>query len=168
MVTLRDCVREAVDKARTAMTFVVLQGAVTGTVAQGPAHIVLRRHAVFSQAVRHLSHRLEDQISLSPSIINQSCVCVCVCVCVSQLSAVVCGFVLKLYGGLEDQDFLQQLHSVGVLAQFEGLLSTYGTQTHTHTHTHTNLLYILYIDLLCVCQVTRWGCWRTWRWAWLT
>ncbi|XP_030287665.1 type II inositol 3,4-bisphosphate 4-phosphatase-like isoform X3 [Sparus aurata] len=94
VVTLRDCVREAVDKARTAMTFVVLQGAVTGTVAQGPAHIVQRRHAVFSQA----------------------------------LSAVVCGFVLKLYGGLEDPDFLQQLHSVGVLAQFEGLLSTYGDE----------------------------------------
>ncbi|XP_073331315.1 type II inositol 3,4-bisphosphate 4-phosphatase-like isoform X2 [Pagrus major] len=94
VVTLRDCVREAVDKARTAMTFVVLQGAATGTVAQGPAHIVQRRHAVFSQA----------------------------------LSAVVCGFVLKLYGGLEDPDFLQQLHSVGVLAQLEGLLSTYGDE----------------------------------------
>lgn len=44
-----------------------------------------------------------------------------------QLSAVVCGFVLKLHGGLEDPEFLQQLRSVGVLVQFEGLLSTYGT-----------------------------------------
>ena len=52
VVTLRDCVREAVAKARAAMTFVVLQGAVAPTVAQGPAHIVQRRHAVFSQAVR--------------------------------------------------------------------------------------------------------------------
>ncbi|XP_078019941.1 type II inositol 3,4-bisphosphate 4-phosphatase-like isoform X1 [Epinephelus lanceolatus] len=94
VVTLRDCVREAVGKARAAMTFVVLQGAVATTIAQGPLHIVQRRHAVFSQA----------------------------------LSAVVCGFMLKLYGGLEDVDFLQQLHSVGLLVQFEALLSTYGDE----------------------------------------
>ncbi|XP_049923957.1 type II inositol 3,4-bisphosphate 4-phosphatase-like isoform X4 [Epinephelus moara] len=94
VVTLRDCVREAVGKARAAMTFVVLQGAVATTIAQGPLHIVQRRHAVFSQA----------------------------------LSAVVCGFMLKLYGGLEDPDFLQQLHSVGLLVQFEALLSTYGDE----------------------------------------
>ncbi|XP_075307910.1 type II inositol 3,4-bisphosphate 4-phosphatase-like isoform X2 [Odontesthes bonariensis] len=94
VVTLRDCVREAVTKARAAMTFVVLQGAVAATVAQGSGQIVQRRHAVFSQA----------------------------------LSAVVCGFLLKLYGGLEDPDFLQQLHTVGILAQFESLLSTYGDE----------------------------------------
>uniref|UniRef100_A0A8C9ZNM6 Type II inositol 3,4-bisphosphate 4-phosphatase n=1 Tax=Sander lucioperca TaxID=283035 RepID=A0A8C9ZNM6_SANLU len=94
VVTLRDCVREAAGKARAAMTFVVLQGAVAASVAQGPEHIVQRRHAVFSQA----------------------------------LSAVVCGFMLKLFGGLEDPDFLLQLHSVGVLVQFEGLLSTYGDE----------------------------------------
>ncbi|XP_029310437.1 type II inositol 3,4-bisphosphate 4-phosphatase-like isoform X2 [Cottoperca gobio] len=94
VVTLRDCVREAVGKARAAMTFVVLQEAVATTVAQGPAHLVQRRHAVFSQA----------------------------------LSALVCGFMLKLFGGLEDPDFLQQLHSVGLLVQFEGLLSTYGDE----------------------------------------
>uniref|UniRef100_A0A4W6BTQ6 Inositol polyphosphate-4-phosphatase type II B n=1 Tax=Lates calcarifer TaxID=8187 RepID=A0A4W6BTQ6_LATCA len=94
VVTLRDCVREAVGKARAAMTFVVLQGAVAPTVDRGPAQIAQRRHAVFSQA----------------------------------LSAVVCGFMLKLYGGLEDPEFLQQLLSVGVLAQFESLLSTYGDE----------------------------------------
>uniref|UniRef100_A0A146Y6D4 Type II inositol 3,4-bisphosphate 4-phosphatase, putative n=1 Tax=Fundulus heteroclitus TaxID=8078 RepID=A0A146Y6D4_FUNHE len=94
VVTLRDCVREAVTKARAAMTFVVLQGAVAATVAQGPAQIVQRRHAVFSQG----------------------------------LSAVVCGFMLKLFGGLEDPEFLQQLLSVGILAQFESLLSTYGEE----------------------------------------
>ncbi|XP_077962173.1 type II inositol 3,4-bisphosphate 4-phosphatase isoform X5 [Gasterosteus aculeatus] len=94
VVTLRDCVREAVEKARAAMTFVLLQEAAATTVGQGPAHIVQRRHAVFSQA----------------------------------LSAAVCGFMLKLYGGLEDPNFLLQLHSVGLLVQFEGLLSTYGEE----------------------------------------
>ncbi|XP_026016098.1 type II inositol 3,4-bisphosphate 4-phosphatase-like isoform X2 [Astatotilapia calliptera] len=94
VVTLRDCVREAVGKAQVAMTFVVLQEAVDVTVAQGPAHIAQRRHAVFSQA----------------------------------LSAVVCGVMLKLYRGLEDPDFLRQLHTVGVLAQFESLLSTHGDE----------------------------------------
>ncbi|XP_074518281.1 type II inositol 3,4-bisphosphate 4-phosphatase-like isoform X2 [Halichoeres trimaculatus] len=94
VVTLRDCVREAVCKARTAMMFVILQSAVASTVHQGPPQIVQRRHAVFSQV----------------------------------LSAVVCGFTLKLYGSLEDPEFLQQLLSVGVLVQFEGLLSTYGDE----------------------------------------
>ncbi|XP_013877948.1 type II inositol 3,4-bisphosphate 4-phosphatase [Austrofundulus limnaeus] len=94
VVTLRDCVREAATKARAATTFMVLQGALAATVAQGPTQVLQRRHAVFSQA----------------------------------LSAVVCGFVLKLHGGLEDPEFLQQLHSVGVLVQFEGLLSTYGEE----------------------------------------
>lgn len=52
VVTLRDCVREAVGKAQAAMTFVVLQGAASSTVSQGPAHVVQRRHAVLSQAVK--------------------------------------------------------------------------------------------------------------------
>ncbi|XP_060922548.1 type II inositol 3,4-bisphosphate 4-phosphatase-like [Limanda limanda] len=94
VVTLRDCVREAVAKARAAMTLVVLQGAVAPTVDQGPAQVVQRRHAVFSQA----------------------------------LSALVCGFTLKLNVGLDDPDFLRQLHAVGILAQFESLLSTYGDE----------------------------------------
>nr|XP_020514892.2 type II inositol 3,4-bisphosphate 4-phosphatase-like isoform X1 [Labrus bergylta] len=94
VVTLRDCVREAVGKARAAMTFVILQGAVASSVAHGPTQIVQRRHAVFSQA----------------------------------LSAVACGFMLKLNAGLEDPEYLQQLLSVGVLVQFESLLSTYGDE----------------------------------------
>ncbi|XP_076023777.1 type II inositol 3,4-bisphosphate 4-phosphatase-like isoform X2 [Genypterus blacodes] len=94
VLTLRDCVREAVGKARAAMTFVVLQEAAATTVAQGPAQLIQRRHAVFSQA----------------------------------FSAVVCGFLLKLYGGLGDPNFLRQLHTVGILAQFEGLVSTYGDE----------------------------------------
>ncbi|PWA23998.1 hypothetical protein CCH79_00018613, partial [Gambusia affinis] len=34
-----------------------------------------------------------------------------------QPGAIVCGFMLKLFGGLEDPEFLQQLLSVGILAQ---------------------------------------------------
>ncbi|XP_034021021.1 type II inositol 3,4-bisphosphate 4-phosphatase-like isoform X2 [Thalassophryne amazonica] len=94
VVTLRDCVREAMEKARTAAAFVLLQRAASATVDQGPPQLVQRRHAVFSQA----------------------------------LSALVCGFVLKLSGHLEDPEFLQQLQTVGILAQFEGLLSTYGDE----------------------------------------
>ncbi|XP_063757114.1 type II inositol 3,4-bisphosphate 4-phosphatase-like isoform X2 [Eleginops maclovinus] len=94
VVTLRDCVREAVLKARVAMTFVLLQAAAAGTVSEGTTHLVQRRQAVFSQA----------------------------------LSALVCGFVLRLFASLQDQDFLQQMISAGLLVQFEALLSTYGEE----------------------------------------
>uniref|UniRef100_A0A8C9RUY7 Inositol polyphosphate-4-phosphatase type II B n=1 Tax=Scleropages formosus TaxID=113540 RepID=A0A8C9RUY7_SCLFO len=44
------------------------------------------------------------------------------------LAALACGFVMRLYTAIEDKGFLQQLQQVGVVAQFESLLSTYSEE----------------------------------------
>ncbi|XP_019956896.2 type II inositol 3,4-bisphosphate 4-phosphatase isoform X6 [Paralichthys olivaceus] len=89
---LKDCVMEVAEKAKRAMTFVLLQEAAC-SIPQGFL-LQQRRDVVFSQA----------------------------------LAALACGFVMRLYAGMEDKGFLRQLQLVGLVAQFESLLSTYSEE----------------------------------------
>nr|XP_029132022.1 LOW QUALITY PROTEIN: type II inositol 3,4-bisphosphate 4-phosphatase [Labrus bergylta] len=92
VTSLKECVTEVVDKAKRAMTFVLLQEAAC-SIPQGFL-LQQRRDVVFSQA----------------------------------LAALACGFVMRLYAGMQDKGFLRQLHLVGLVAQFESLLSTYSEE----------------------------------------
>ncbi|XP_054636083.1 type II inositol 3,4-bisphosphate 4-phosphatase isoform X3 [Dunckerocampus dactyliophorus] len=89
---LKECITEVVDKAKRAVTFVLLQEAAC-SIPQGFL-LQQRRDVVFSQA----------------------------------LAVLACGFVMRLYAGMQDKGFLRQLHLVGLVAQFESLLSTYSEE----------------------------------------
>ncbi|XP_051939573.1 type II inositol 3,4-bisphosphate 4-phosphatase isoform X3 [Hippocampus zosterae] len=89
---LKECVTQVVDKAKRAVTFVLLQEAAC-SIPQGFL-LQQRRDVVFSQA----------------------------------LAVLACGFVMRVYAGMQDKGFLRQLHLVGLVAQFESLLSTYSEE----------------------------------------
>lgn len=92
IITLKDCVAEVVEKAKTSMTFVVLQELACAL--PQCLRLTFRRDVVFSQA----------------------------------LAGLICGFIVKLHSSLHNQGFLQQLHTVGLLVQYESLLSTYSEE----------------------------------------
>ncbi|KAG8518382.1 Inositol polyphosphate 4-phosphatase type II [Galemys pyrenaicus] len=92
ILTLKDCMREVVSRAKQSLTFVLLQELAYSL--PQCLMLTLRRDVVFSQA----------------------------------LAGLVCGFIIKIHTSLHDPGFLQQLRTVGLIVQYEGLLSTYSDE----------------------------------------
>ena len=65
-----------------------------------------------------------------------------------KVAALICGFEAKVYTSLFDTSFLKQLCQIGILAEFECLLSTYGKSKYK-----VQLKLATFVYLYCVFDV---------------
>jgi len=131
LTTLTDCSSLMSDKAKKAMVFLLMQDS-AATIAMSLT-LQYRRDVVFCQTVGRRPPPPPSPLGLANIYVGvlesgfetrgRELMRV---VLVLQLTALICGFVIKLRTSLCDSGFLKQLHTIGLLVQYEGLLSTYG------------------------------------------